>query len=323
MSTKTPVPDEALTWIGDYPILRNRTVAISLFAVATISVGLVGLLLVGLAVGDRNYEFVAQLLKIIGGIWLGFLLLLFGIGAVFFGGKIPMEVIIDERGVIQIQRSDRAKFANRAAMIGGLLVGGARGFGAAGAGMLAASRESEGYEYRDLRVARGNPRTGEIRLKDDWHTVMQLFAPLDHYQEAMERIESGIAKAGAGRSTRTDIPAAVKVLVSLGAAVFGAFLLAGFPLTITVIGVLVLVGLTVTTIFIRPARRPMFGWGMAGLVALGVPVSFRVDPPALHEPGAGLVLGIQLAVLGLFALFGVCAGLGVFNLQTGGRERES
>ena len=323
MSTHPPASDDTLSWIGDYPILRNRTVAISLFAVATISVGLVGMLLVGLAVGEENYEFVAQLLKVLGGIWLGFLLLLFGIGVVFFGGRIPMEVVIDEQGVTQIQRSDRAKFANRAAMIGGLLVGGARGFGAAGAGMLAASRESEGYEYRDLRVVLGNPRTGEIRIKDDWHTVMQLFAPSHHYQEAMKRIESGIAKAGAGRSVRTDIPGAVKVLVSLGAVGFGAFLLAGFPLAIPILGVLVLVAFTIATILVRPAWRQAFGWVLAGSVALGVAVVFRLKPPALSEPGSDLVLGIQLVVLGLFLLFGVCTGLGVFNLQNGGKGSQS
>ncbi|MCB1231154.1 MAG: hypothetical protein KDN19_12840 [Verrucomicrobiae bacterium] len=323
MSTIPPVSREMLTWIGDYPILRNRTVAISLFAVATISVGLVGLLLIGLAVGDGNYEFVAQLLKIIGGIWLGFLLMLFGIGAVFFGGKMPMEVIIDERGVIQIQRSDRAKFANRAAMIGGLLVGGARGFTAAGAGMLAASRESEGFEYGDLRVVRGNARTGEIRLKDDWHTVMQIFAPAEHYDEAMRRIESGIAEAGESRLARTDIPSATKVLVSLGAVIFGAFLLAGFPLSIPIPGLLILVAITIATIVIRPEWRPIFGWVTAALVAVGVVMAFQVAPPMLSEPGAGLVLGIQLLALGLFLLFGVCAGLGVFNLQTGGRGTRS
>lgn len=317
MNTRTPESDGILTWIADYPIMRNRTVAISLLAVATISVGLVGLLLIGLAVGDGNYEFVAQLLKIIAGIWLGFLLLLFGIGRFFFGGKVLMEVIINNRGVTQIQRSDRAKSANLAAVLGGLLVGGGRGLGAAGAGMLAASRETQGCEFGDFQAARGNPRTGEIRLKDDWHTVMQLFAPVEHYGEAMRRIESGIAKAGRNRPVPKDIPVAVKALVSLVAVVFGTFLLAGFPLAITAPGLLLIVALAMTTILIRPALRPILGWVLAGLVVVGVAVAFQVDPPALSEPGAGLVLGIELAVLGLFVLFGVCSGLGVFNLKTG------
>ena len=89
-----------ITWAGDYPVVRNKTVAISLLAVSTISAGLAGMLLIGIAVQDGNYDFVGTLLKIVGGIWLGFTALLFLIGIVFFGGKVPVEVMIDDRGVV-------------------------------------------------------------------------------------------------------------------------------------------------------------------------------------------------------------------------------
>lgn len=305
----------AIVWVGDYPVIRNKTVAISIFAVATISVGLLGLLLVGLAIKEGNYEFIANLLKITGGIWLGFIVAMFLVGQLFFGGKVPVEVAVDDRGVTQIQRSKRARAANAMAVVGGLFAGGAQGATTIGAGMLAASRMVESYGYGDLRVAKGNPETGEIRLWDDWHTVMQIFTPPDRYAEVMGRIEGGISRAARCRPARADIPVAAKVLVCLGAIVFGTFLLAGFPLGFSSPFVLPMVALAIGTVLSPPRLRPLLGWILAAAVVLSVAILFKTSPPSLYERGAGLALGIQLAVVGLFALFGVCAGLGVYNLR--------
>lgn len=303
-----------LTWLGDYPVVRNKTVAISIFAVTTISVGLTAMFVIGLAVHDGNYEFLLQLVKIFAGIWFGVTLSFFLIGELVFG-KLLMEVIIDDQGVTQIQRSRRAQALNAAAVVGGLLAWGSRGASTAGAGLLAASRQTETYRYRDLRHAKGNPRTGEIRLWDDWQTVMQLFAPMDRYKEAMNRIESGLRNSARNRAPLTDIPTAVKALVSFGALVCGAFLLAGFPLAFSAWFVLPMVALTLAAILSHPPRRHWLGWGLACGVAISVAVLFQVKPPALYQEGTGLALGIQLTVIGLFALFGVCAGLGVFTLR--------
>jgi hypothetical protein len=303
-----------LTWLGDYPVVRNKTVAISILAVTTISVGLTSMFVIGLAVHDGNYDFLLQLVKIFAGIWFGVTLSFFLIGELVFG-KLLMEVIIDDQGVTQIQRSKRARALNAAAVVGGLLTGGSRGASTAGAGMLAASRQTETYRYRDLRYAKGNPRTGEIRLWDDWHTVMQLFAPLERYEETMNRIESGLRDSARNRAPLTDIPTAVKALVSFGALVCGAFLLAGFPLAFSAWFVLPMVALTLASILSHPPQRHWLGWGLACGVAISVAVLFQVNPTALHQEGAGLALGIQLTVIGLFALFGVCAGLGVFTLS--------
>lgn len=312
---ETSASADDIVWTGDYPVVKNKTVAISIVVVWTISCGAVGLLLVGLAVHDGNYDFVTTLLKIVGGIWLAFTVLSFLIGQFFFGGKVPVEVIVGGRGVTQIQRSRRAAAANQAAIIGGLLAGGARGSTAAGAGLLAASRQVEAFEYADLREAKANPKTGEIRLWDDWHTVMQLFVPPDRFEAVLNRIETGIAKAASRRERRTDVPVAVKVLVWLGATVFGTFLLAGFPLAFSPVFVLPMVALTCVGIVSKPPVRGWLGWALAIGIAGSVVLLFKTKPPSLHEPGSGLVLGIQLAALGLFALFGVCAGLGVFDIN--------
>ncbi len=307
--------DAPLTWVGEYPVVRNKTVAISILVVWTIACCVVGLFLVGLAVHNGNFELVRTLLSVVGGVWLALIILSFLIAQLFFGGKVVMEVVIDRSGVTQIQRSNRAKWANRAAMLGGALVGGARGATTAGAGMLAASRDAEGWAWSDLCEAKGSPDTGEIRLWDEWHTVMQVFAPREQYDEAMGRIEAGIAKASAHRKPPDDIPVAAKVLVCLGAVICGAFLLPKFPLAFSPVFAIPLVILTFVTILTRPPMRQWLGWGLATAVVVSVVAIFQTSPPSLHEPGSGLVLAIQLAVIGLFALFGLCAGLGVFNLN--------
>lgn len=305
-----------ITWAGDYPVVRNKTVAISLLAVSTISAGLAGMLLIGIAVQDGNYDFVGTLLKIVGGIWLGFTALLFLIGIVFFGGKVPVEVMIDDRGVVQAMLSKRARAANLLLICGGLAGGRAVGATAAGAGILAEGRRLEGFRYRDLCSAKGDARTGEIRLWDEWHTVMQIFVPLDRYDEALTRIETGIAKARPRRNPRTDIPTATKALTILGAILLGAFLLVDFPLAFSFVFVLPMVSLTIVTVLSRPIHRRWFGWILAAGVVVSAITLLLVSPPALGEPGSGLVLGIQMTAIGIFAVFGACVGLGLFSLKS-------
>lgn len=308
------IPSDVLRWQGDYPIIRNKTVTISLLVVSTISVGLLTLFVLGLAIQEGDYQFVPRIFKTFGTFWLVFTSAFFLVAVLFLGGKGSMEVVIDDQCVVQAMLNKRTRVASVLTFFGGLAVGGARGFTAAGAGMIAQAREIEGYAYTDLCVAKGNPRTGEIRLCDEWHTVMQFFVPLELYEQAMARIQAGIAKASLKRKPMKDIPAAVKALVSLAAIVFGIFLLAGFPLAFSFFLVIPMVTLAVVTIVSYPSRRRLSGWLLAGTIIISVLTRFQLNPPSLFKEGATLVLGIQLAVIGLFALFGVCSGLGVFNL---------
>ncbi|MFK5921861.1 MAG: hypothetical protein QM496_06755 [Verrucomicrobiota bacterium] len=313
--SETQNPLDELRWMGDYPISGNKTVMISLLVVSTISVGLVAMLVLGLAIQEGNYQFVARILKGFGIFWLVFTGAFFLIAILFLGGKMSMEVVIDDQGVVQAMLNKRTRMASLLAIFGGLAAGGARGYSAAGAGMLAQARQVEGYAYKDLRQAKGNPQTGEIRLWDEWHTVMQFFVPLQMYQQAMERIQQGINQAATKRVPTQDIPTAVKALVVFAAVLFGGFLLLDFPLAFSFLFVIPMVILTVMTILSNPVRRRWRGWLLAGSIVISVAILFQMKPPSLYQEGAGLVIGIQLVILGLFTIFGTCAGLGVFNLN--------
>lgn len=309
------IPSDELRWQNDYPIIRNKTVTISLLVVSTISVGLLTLFVLGLAIQEGDYQFVPRILKTFTIFWLGFTFVFFLGAVLFLGGKTSMEVVVDDQCVIQAMLNKRTKIASVLTVFGGLAVGGARGFTAAGSGMIAQSRQIEGYAYKDLYKIRGNPKTGEIRLSDQWHTVMQVFAPLEFYHQAMGRIQAGIAQAAAKRNPAKDIPGAVKALVTSAAIFFGAYLLIDFPLAFSFLFVIPMTALTVATILSNPLRRRLSGWLLAGTIMISVVALFQVNPPSLFKEGATVVLGIQLAIIGLFALFGVCSGLGVFNLS--------
>ena len=79
-------------------------------------------------------------------------------------------------------------------------------------------------------LRQGRCTNREIRLWDEWHTVMQIFVPLDRYDEALTPDRNpDKAKARPRRNPRTDIPTATKALTILGAILLGAFLLVDFP----------------------------------------------------------------------------------------------
>jgi len=312
---KLKTQDE-LRWQGDYPISGNKTVLISLLVVSTISVGLVAMLVLGLAIQEGDYQYVPRILKGFTIFWLIFTGAFFLIAFLFLGGRMSMEVVIDKQGIVQAMLNKRTRFTSLLTIFGGLMAGGSRGITAAGTGILAQARQIEGFAYEDFRQAKGNPQTGEILLWDDWHTVMQLFVPLELYSQAMERIQKGIDQASTKRKPADDIPTAVKALVVFATILFGGFLLLDFPLAFSLFFVIPMVILTVITIVSNPSRRGRLGWFLAGAIVISVASLFQWHPPSLYEEGAGVVLGVQLAILALFTVFGICAGLGVFNLKS-------
>lgn len=303
-----------LSWEGEYPLLKNKTVLFGLLGALGFGTLLLFMVLTGITVAEGDYDRLPAMVgmtAILGGFIL--LLCLF-VMVVFFGGKMAMRVEVGEDAVTQTVISKRAKWANALAIAAGLF-GGARGATTAGAGLIAKSRETETVALADLREAVGNPATGEIRLRNESRTVMQVYAPKERYEEILGRLRQGIAANAAGEARR-DIPDLAKVGVVFGALFFGAYLLVPFPLGFSAPFVVVTVVLTILMVTARVHEaRPVIGWMLAGGIAVSVFGLLAGAPPDWNEDGIGMALALQLGVIGLFFVAGVMGGMKWFNYQ--------
>ncbi|MCB1237524.1 MAG: hypothetical protein KDM91_20840 [Verrucomicrobiae bacterium] len=304
-----PTKTEPLVWEADTPIFRNKFVMGGMLAAVGIATLFLALVTTAMMVSRHRYEGIPGVLAfsaaIGGGVWL----LLMGVSLVFFRGGMRTRVVVDGERVTQTVVSRRADRGGLAAV----LVGAASGSpGTAGAGLIAAATRSESARFSDLQAVEVRPERGEIRLRNDWRTVMQLFAPPERFGEIVERLRLLVA-ARAEPVKRADLPPLIKLPVIMGALVFGGFLLVEFPLGFDARRVLPMVALTLLAILGRPAWRRWLGWLLAAGIAGAVFHLWRIEPPSPGRERIGWALGVQLGVIGLFAAFGLAAGLGFFN----------
>lgn len=180
-----------LRWETDVPLATDRfllydTAKVLVFsALAIIGVGsLVALLLSG---ADAPLHEWLMALKIV-------LLVFLGIGAglllvmlTFFGNRFPVRITVEPRGVRWEALSRRGKWANRTAMVAGLLAGKP---GLMGAGILAETRRTEGMRWSDIQRVRCHPDLCVISLMNGWRVVLRLHCPPTLYREVCRTIRS-------------------------------------------------------------------------------------------------------------------------------------
>ncbi|MCB1231155.1 MAG: hypothetical protein KDN19_12845 [Verrucomicrobiae bacterium] len=275
--------------------------------------------MIGGTVAVERYENLPGMMGMALLVGSGILLLMFLVSLVVFRGKMRMRVEVDDEKIIQTVISRSAGLASGAALVAGLTGGGAT---LAGSGLIAAANRTAIVKIRDLTDALGNSKTGEIRLLNDWRMVMQLFVPLDRYDEILAALQARI-ETGSKPRERTDIPPLLKLPVVMGTLLFGGLLMVEFPLGFSRAFVVAMGLLTLVGILGRPQGRRLLGWLQVAVIVGGLTHAWTTAPPAGDRVGEGWAVGIQLALLGLFAIYGLLAGLGKFqpSQPVPGREK--
>ncbi len=298
-----------LVWEADTPIFRNPTIMTAMLGAVGFGTLLLTVIMIGGSVAVERYEDLPAMMGMALLVGVGILLLMFLVSLVVFRGKMRMRVMVDDEKVVQTVASRSAGLASGAAIVAGLGGGGAT---LAGSGLIASANRTAIVKICDLTDAVGNPKTGEIRLRNDWRMVMQLFVPLDRYDEILTALRSRI-EAGSSPRERTDIPPVLKLPVVMGTLLFGGLLLVEFPLGFARGFVIAMALLTLFSILGRPQGRRFFGWLQVAVIVGGLGHAWTAAPPEWSREGEAWAVGIQLVVLGLFTAYGLLAGLGTFQ----------
>ncbi len=173
------VDKEGITFETRIPVFNNPLLWRQLLIVSLLSSGFVLVLLLGLNLFEDNWEQIPKSFLVwvvlAGGMFSAFTVILM----LLFRGVVT-RYTISEKGVVQVTLTPYRKFAKKVPFLA-LLFGGKQGMTAAGAGMLAQSREVIFAPWKDISRLQFFPSRHEIRLQNQWRTVIQVVCLPENY----------------------------------------------------------------------------------------------------------------------------------------------
>jgi len=295
-----------LEWDINISILRNPLLWFQLFIVVFLSSSFLLFLLVGLNLYENHWEEIPSsllvFLSIGGGLFLAFSL----ITLLFFGRGIPTKYVLGDEYIEQHTLSKGKKTIGVLGLFA-LLSGKNAGYTAAGASLLAQSREQIAVAWKDIFEVQVFPKRKEIRLHNEWRTIMQIVCPDDQFDKVLQIIEEKtetdhkLEEADKKRET----PFAWKVILSLLSLVFGIFLFPRLPIHFVgffTIGTMLFAFLALWS---NGVKKRVFGGILFLLPIIGMGLAFVVGEVDFSQPGAIYALIIELMILGFFIILGL------------------
>jgi hypothetical protein len=251
-----------LSWETDIGLLTNPLIVRQMALVVAIAGLFMAFLLsfIFAMTGDFQDIPMILLISLLAAAGLGVLMLL--VSLLFFGNRIRVRFTIDDRGALWETVDPRAVAGSRLAMVAGIL---GRSPQTAGAGALAAARESEYVEWDEVSAVEVNPRHRMVTLRGGWRPMMMLICLPDNYDRVAGHIGGKVAPSPA-----VDKPRAKSLLKALlqtalvTLAVTPLFTLSTYPFELDLLLPLILFVFALATVWLIP----LFGWVVIGCAAL-------------------------------------------------------
>lgn len=178
-------------WQMDVPLINNRFIMADVFKACGLTALFMAILL-GFIFGlDGGMNGVKQAIIAAGIALIGLLVMSVLVMAVFLGNTYRMEFVLTAKEAKMVSRSDRAHTANRLALILGLLSGKP---GAAGAGLLAVSREIRAVRWADVRQVLLYPEQCVIVLKGGLLETIHLYCTVQNYAAVNALVDAHAGK---------------------------------------------------------------------------------------------------------------------------------
>ena len=185
-----------LTWVYELSFWRNPVILITVAKVLVLSLAVPVVLafVLGLENGIAEAETLALTALAICGVILGVLLVVaYLVLGIIYGGKYQVLFKMDDKGVYHIQlkkQYDRAKAMGLLTALAGLAGG---NLTAAGAGLLAASRQSMYTRFSEVRSIKFSPKRETIYLNGSL-SRNQVYAPVEDLPLVRDHILSRCRK---------------------------------------------------------------------------------------------------------------------------------
>lgn len=297
-------------WEVRISTLKNPLLWFQLVMVSLVSSSYLLLLLVGINLFEGSWEAIPASLSIglimAGGFFTALSLVL----VLMHGRGVPTKYVLHDDYIEQHTLARGKKTAGLLSLFG-VLSGKNAGYTAAGATLLASSREVIAVRWKDATSLKVFPKRNEIQLHNEWRTTMQVVCPGDLFDHILQSIQQHTAKYSTPEKPKgtTEIPFARKVILSLFALIFGLFLFPRLPIHYVGIFAIATILIAFLTLWSSGLKQRIFGGLLLLVPIVSVALAFVFGEVDLSQPGAMYALIIELIILGYFMLLGLGVAL--------------
>ena len=307
--SKTQTNILPMKWDINISILKNPLLWFQLVIVSLLSSSFLLFLLLGLNLYEYHWEDIPSslgvALSIAGGLFLAFSLIL----VILYGKGVPTRYILRDAYIEQHTLS-KGKKATGFLGLFALLSGKNTGYTAAGASLLAYSREQIAVEWKDVSEVQVFPERKEIQLHNAWRTIMQIVCPADQFEKIVQTVQQKTEKTykAGKKEEKRETPFAIKVILSLLTLVFGFFLFPRLPIHFVGIFTIATMLFAFLALWSSGFKKQVFAGILFLFPLIGVGLAFVVGEVDFSRSGTVYALIIELMILGFFLFL----GLGVF-----------
>jgi len=192
---------QALEWEIAFPLLTNRFFLYDMVKLFFWTFLIFNGIMMTIFLIQREFDALVPMLELSVVIVLGLALLTVPITAIIFRNRFPTRFAVRPDGAFYKSLSGRASTLNRAAIVVGILAGKP---GAAGAGLLAASQETGGIAWQDVRKVHEYPAQCVISLMNSWRVVLRLYCSPEDYPRVIELVHTYTAAGSMRRAAANN-----------------------------------------------------------------------------------------------------------------------
>ncbi len=302
--------DPPRKWEINISTLKNPLLWFQLVMVSLLSSSYILLLLIGLNLFEDQWEYIPSSfgvgLTLAAGLFAALSLVLI----LMYWRGVPTKYVLQD-GHIEQHTLARGKKTAGLLSLFGILSGKSAGYTAAGATLLARSREQIAVRWKDATSLEVFPERNEIQLHNNWRTIMQVVCPEEQFENILQFIQKKTEKNGKPEKLKqiTETPFAKKVILSIFALIFGIFLFPRLPIHYVGIFTIATIIFAFLTLWSSGLKQRIYGGILLLLPIVGVALAFVWGEVDMSQQGAIYALIIELIVLGYFMLLGLGVAL--------------
>lgn len=293
-------------WDIKISVLKNPLLWFQLLMVALVASSYLMLLMVGINLFERHWEDIPASLGVGsvvgGGLFIALSLVLF----VMHWGGIPTKYVLKDKHIEQHTLAKGKKTAGLLSLFG-ILSGKSAAYTAAGATLLATSRELIAVEWKEATSLEVFPKRNEIQLHNEWRTVMQVICPENQFDNILQFIQQKTEKNRLTEKVEEQVetPFVKKVMLSIFSLTFGVFLFPRLPIHYVGAFAIATIIFAFMALWSSGLKQQIFAWILFILPIIGVALAFIYGEVEMSRQGAVYALLIELLIFGFFLFIGM------------------
>jgi len=298
--------DKPTIWNINIPVLKNPLVWFQLLMVAFVVFAFMLVLLLFANLFQYQWDAIPSsvltALIIGGGIFIVFSLVLI----IMYAGGIPTSYVINDEFIEQYTLRENKNSFSLLSLLG-IASGKSAGFTAAGASLMAQSRQYIAVKWKNVDCIEVRANYSEIQLKNKWRTVMQVVCKKEQFESIKKTISNKIqAQSQKSKPKQTDeMSFARKLLLSVLVIICGGFLFVRLP--IHYVGLLTIATMLMAflSLYSKGLKKKISSASLAILPIIAVVGAYLHSEVSLARSGAYYALVIEILSIGFFILLGI------------------